>query len=87
MIRNIFKYIKKNKYMGSGILVVILTALVFMVYSSSTYSEQEHYQMLQKKYENDIINYYSNDVQNIDDVYQNLINNNQVNTNNNTENY
>lgn len=91
MIKNILQkvknYIKKNKYMGSGILVVILTALVFMVYSSSTYAEQEHYQMLQKKYENDIINYYNSDVNNIDEVYQNLINNNQSNTNNNIENY
>lgn len=65
----------KKKLMGSGILVVILTAIVFMIYSSSAYSEQEHFELLQKKYENDIINYYENNVNNIDDVYQNLVNN------------
>lgn len=82
MFKKIVKFLKKNKFKGSGILVVIITALVFMIYSTSTYSEQEHYELLQKKYEDDIINYYNKDINNIDDVYDDLINNMTTNTNN-----
>lgn len=72
---------KKNieKIKGSGVLVIILTAVVFMIYSASTYSEELHFELLQKKYENDIINYYNSNVNNIDEVYDNLVDNTNVN--------
>lgn len=62
----------KNRLRGSGILVVVLSAIVFIIYASSTYSEQEHFGLLQKKYEDDIMSFYEKNVDNIDEIYYNL---------------
>jgi hypothetical protein len=64
----------KKKLKGSGILVVILAALVFTIYASTSYSEAEHFSILQKKYESDIMNYYEKDLNNIENVYESLVN-------------
>ncbi|MCX8073987.1 MAG: hypothetical protein N2749_00160 [Clostridia bacterium] len=65
---------KISKLKGSGILVVVLSAVVFMIYASSTYSEQEHYELLQKKYEDSIVKYYEKNIDNIEDMYIKLTN-------------
>lgn len=63
----------KKKLKGSGILIVVLSTMVFMIYAATSYSEQEHFSILQKKYESDIIDYYEKDLNNIDDIYENLL--------------
>lgn len=63
----------KNKYqkkIGSGTLVVILTALTFLIYVSSAYTEQEHLYILQNKYEKSIVEFYEKDYNNINEYYQ-----------------
>lgn len=66
----ILKILKKlNKKSGSAILLVVLTMVAISIYSTSTYVEQEHLLILQKKYEDDIIKRYENDTQNIDEIY------------------
>jgi len=57
---------------GSGILIVILSAITFSIYASSTYVEKEHFDILQKKYEVNIKKYYEKDLNNIDSVYEEL---------------
>jgi len=32
----------KNKLRGSGILIVVLSAITFSIYTTSTYAEQQH---------------------------------------------
>ena len=62
------KNIKEN-LKGSGILVVILSAIVFFIYSMSTFSEQEYFSILETKYEKDIVKYYERNVDDIDTFY------------------
>ncbi|MEG1008490.1 MAG: hypothetical protein RSE41_01735 [Clostridia bacterium] len=59
---------------GSGILVVILSAIVFSIYAVSTYKTIEHFNLMQTKYETSIIKIYEYD--NIDEIYNNLIDRN-----------
>lgn len=64
--------INKNmeiKLKGSGILIVILSSIVFFIYSMSTFSEQEYFSILQNRYEKDIIKQYESNVNNIDSYY------------------
>lgn len=72
----------KNKLRGSGILIVILSAIVFSIYTSSTYAEQQHFSIMEKKYENNIIGYYEKDNENIDKIYEDLVRVNKLNENN-----
>lgn len=44
-------YKKNSKFKGSGILVVILSAMAFSIYTISTFSESEHFGILIDKYE------------------------------------
>lgn len=70
-----------NKKNGSGIVVVILMAIVFLVYVSSSFSESEHFYLLESKYEKSIVELYEKDYNNINEYYnkvlENIKNNNQ----------
>jgi hypothetical protein len=72
----------KNKLRGSGVLVVILSAITFSIYTSSTYAEQQHFSIMEKKYEKNIISYYEKDYTRIDEVYDELFRINKMNENN-----
>ena len=48
----------RNLLRGSGVLVVVLSAITFTIYISSTFSEQEHLAIMQSKYEKNIIQIY-----------------------------
>lgn len=72
-VDNVEKNTKKaNKLKGSAILLVILTMVAITVYSTGTYIEQEHLQILQKKYEDGIIKKYEENTKNIDETYENI---------------
>ncbi len=49
---------KISKLKGSGVLVVVLSAMVFSIYTMSTFSESEHFSILINKYEKNIKKYY-----------------------------
>ncbi len=72
----------KNKLRGSGILIVILSAITFSIYTSSTYAEQQHFSIMAKKYEKSIVGYYEKDNENIDVIYDELLRFNKLNENN-----
>lgn len=63
----------KIKLKGSAVVLVILSAITFTIYSSSTYSQQEHFNLMQKRYEKRIINYYERDLESIDEIYEELV--------------
>jgi hypothetical protein len=62
----------KDKLKGSGILVVILSSIVFFIYSMSTFSEQEYFSILQNKYEKDIVKQYESNINDIDSYYDRI---------------
>ncbi len=62
-----------RKLKGSGILVVVLSAVVFTIYANANFSYKEHFSILQKKYESDIISMYEKNVDDIDNIYDNLV--------------
>jgi|GEM_PF-2548194 len=72
----------KNKLRGSGILIVVLSAITFSIYTTSTYAEQQHFNIMQKKYEKNIVEYYEKDNENIDAIYDELFQINKFNENN-----
>ena len=45
---------KQNKIKGSAILVVIFSSIAFFIYVMSVYSEAEHFNIIQNKYEKNI---------------------------------
>lgn len=53
----------KNKNNGSGTLVVIISAIVFLTYSISTFSDIRHMKYMQEKYEEDIRELYERDLE------------------------
>ena len=59
---------------GSGVLVVILSAVVFSIYVVSNFAEQEHYGIMQKKYEENIKEEYERDTQDIEAFYNKVLN-------------
>lgn len=67
----------KNSLKGSGIIVVILASIAFSIYAMSTYSEQEHFSILQQKYEADIRQEYEKNNENIEQFYDSVLINNQ----------
>jgi len=71
-----------SKSRGSGILIVILSAITFSIYTSSTYIEQQHFNIMEKKYENNLVQYYGKDNENIDEIYEQLLIINKFNENN-----
>ncbi|MDD2376538.1 MAG: hypothetical protein PHD15_00715 [Clostridia bacterium] len=72
----------RNKSRGSAILIVILSAITFSIYTSSTYVEQQHFNIMEKKYEENIVEYYGSDNENIDEIYEQLFQINKFNQNN-----
>lgn len=72
----------KRKLRGSGVLIVVLSAITFTIYATSTYAEQQHYNVMQQKYERNIVNYYEKDNENIEEIYQDLVQINELNGNN-----
>jgi hypothetical protein len=72
----------KSKLRGSAVLIVILSAITFSIYTSSTYAEQQHFSIMEKKYEKNIIDYYEKDNANIDKIYDELLRINTLSNNN-----
>ncbi|MEG2348301.1 MAG: hypothetical protein RSB67_01460 [Clostridia bacterium] len=64
---------KKNRLKGSGVLLVILTSVTFSIYAMSTFSEQEHFDILTNKYEKNIVEKYSKSVEDINGFYEKTI--------------
>lgn len=52
---------KLNKIKGSAILVVIFSSIAFFIYVMSVYSEAEHFNIIQNKYEKNINKKYEVD--------------------------
>ncbi len=63
----------KKRLVGSGTLVVIFSAIAFSIYAVSTFAEQEHYGIMQDKYEKNIIEEYEKNVDNIEEYYDKLL--------------
>jgi hypothetical protein len=57
---------------GSGVLIVVLSAITFIIYASSTYADQQHFNLIHKKYEKNILEYYEKDNERIDEIYEEL---------------
>ena len=53
---------KLNKLKGSGTLIVIISAIVFLTYATSTFSDVRHMKYMQEKYENNIREIYEKDL-------------------------
>lgn len=70
---NNIKLNKMSKIKGSGVLVVVLSAMVFSVYTMSTFSESQHFSILIDKYEKNIKEYYEKNVDNIDEYYNQIL--------------
>lgn len=65
-----------SKLKGSAILVVILSAITFSIYVVSNFAEQEHYGILQNKYEKNIKDKYEENINNIEEYYEEVLKNN-----------
>ncbi len=65
-----------NSLKGSAVLVVVLSAVVFSIYATSNFAESEHYSILQDKYEKNIKDEYEKNINNIEDFYDNILNQN-----------
>lgn len=46
---------------GSGTLIVIISAIVFLIYATSTFSDVRHMKYMQEKYEDNIREIYESD--------------------------
>ena len=66
---------KFNKLKGSGVLVVILSAVVFSIYVMSNFAEQEHYGIMQEKYEKNIKEMYEKNPEDIEEFYNQILDN------------
>lgn len=77
--RNKFFYDKKRMLKGSGVLVVILSAITFTIYVTSNFAEAEHFSIMQDKYEKNIKEYYEKDLSDIEDFYDRIIEKNNEN--------
>ena len=62
-----------SKLKGSGILVVILSAIAFSIYSTSVFSESKHFSLIFSKYEKSISNYYEKNVNDVDGFYDYIL--------------
>jgi len=51
-----------NNIKGSGTLIVIISAIVFLTYATSTFSDVRHMKYMQEKYENNIKEIYEEDL-------------------------
>lgn len=69
---------KKNKMRGSGILVVVLSAIAFSIYSSTSFLETEHFGVMVSSYVENIKEKYSKNVSNVEENYDRVILNNKI---------
>ena len=69
---------KKNKMRGSGILVVVLSAIAFSIYSSTSFLETEHFEVMVSSYIGNIKEKYSKNVSNVEENYDRVILNNKI---------
>lgn len=60
----------KTKKKGSAIAVVVITAVVFLVYISSTYTDILHLKKMHEKYYNNIQNMYDMEYNNNANIYR-----------------
>ena len=51
----------KSRVKGSAILVVILSSIAFFIYAMSVFSESEHFDLMQNRYEKQIVKKYNKD--------------------------
>ena len=63
----------KKRLVGSGTLVVIFSAIAFSIYAVSSFAEQEHYGIMQDKYEKNIIEEYEKNIDNIEEYYDKVL--------------
>ena len=68
-----------KSFKGSAVLVVILSAIVFSIYVVSNFAEQEHYGILQDKYEKNIKEKYEKNTDDVEDFYEQVLENNKGN--------
>lgn len=54
---------KLEKLNGSGTLIVIISAIVFLTYATSTFSDVRHMKYMQEEYENNIREMYEKDLE------------------------
>lgn len=67
--------INKTSFLrGSGVLVVILSAITFSIYISSTFAEEEHYLIMEQRYEKNLSINYEKNINNIEEIYETLYN-------------
>lgn len=69
---------KKNKMRGSGILVVVLSAIAFSIYSSTSFLDTEHFGVMVSSYIGNIKEKYSKNVSNVEENYDRVILNNKI---------
>ena len=69
---------RAKNFKGSAVLVVILSAIVFSIYVVSNFAEQEHYGILQDKYEKNIKEKYEKNVDNVEEFYNQVLENNNM---------
>ena len=72
---------KKRKLRGSGILVVIFATVATSIYMISTFADYEHFDILEKKYENQFKLIGEKRIESIDEYYNKL--ENEIKTNEN----
>lgn len=51
-----------KKLKGSGTLIVIISAIVFLTYATSTFSDVRHMKYMQEEYEKNIRDIYEKDL-------------------------
>ena len=73
----------KKKLKGSGVLIVIISSITFSIYAMSVYAEEEHFTIMQNRYEKNIVSEYGKYNDNIEGFYEDTleINNNENNVN------
>ena len=54
---------KIKKLRGSGTLIVIISAIVFLTYATSTFSDVRHMKYMQEEYENNIREMYEEELE------------------------
>lgn len=57
---------KIDKLKGSGTLIVIISAIVFLTYATSTFSDVRHMKYMQERYESNIREIYEKDLDILD---------------------
>ena len=57
-MKKIFKNLK-----GSGTLIVIISAIIFLTYATSTFADVRHMRYMQEEYEKNISSIYSQDLE------------------------